>query len=404
MAAYTGLPLSRSSSWRLIHRSRTSFGTLCLTHFEPTERLRFCSTTDRRRCSSSLSMRQYREPNAASGSAASIAGGIGVGPRETQNSNLVDMKSPEVGEAEGRSGRNSLCAQVAGSECPSSYDATLGVLSNREMVTGRYVLAREADPKCVTVGLPIMVRVERSRLSALVEVATARERRFKLEMTGEALMASDSRAKSEKTGAALMARDSRPKSETNGEVLMERESRPKSEMIGEASIERESRARSDTIGEASMVRDSRARSETIGEALMARESRVKSETLEDSGRAVTKLGQSSGVANCSVSPVESSALRVQPRGPRSLSRAARRSLNSCGGRRAGGTSQSHCSPDRGATVMGIANRVRMRATTGWAARMTLIGRGMRIGVSSQDRIEPRGGVYGEMERRSRSAN
>ena len=50
--------------------------------------------------------------------------------------------------------------------------------------------------------------------------------------------------------------------------------------------------------------------------------------------------------------------------------------------------------DRGATVMGITNRVRMRPTTGCAARMTLVGAGIRIRVSPQDRIEPRGEVYG----------
>ena len=198
----------------------------------------------------------------------------------------------------------------------------------------------------LTVGLPDKVCVERSRLSALVEVATARESRFKSEMTVE------------------------------------------------ASIARESRERSETTGEAWMACESRARSDTSGEASMVRESRPKSEIMEDPPRAVMRLGQSSGMGNCSVSPVEDPPSRVQRRGRRSPRRAPRRGLNSSCGRRAGGRCRSYLNPNRGATVMGIENPVRMRATTGWAARVTLIGRGIRIGVSPQDGIEPRGGVYG----------
>ena len=102
---------------------------------------------------------------------------------------------------------------------------------------------------------------------------------------------------------------------------MARESRARSEMIGEASMARESRDRSETTGDVLMARESRDRSEKSGEALMARESRPKSETMEDAGGAVMKRGQSSGIANCSVSPEENSPSRVQPRGRRSPNRA-----------------------------------------------------------------------------------
>ena len=128
---------------------------------------------------------------------------LGLGKRRTRIWSIWS-RPKEVRPRDDR-GRRSLCAQLAGFECPSLYDAALGVLSNREMVTGRHVLARESAPKCVKVDLPIKVRVERSRLSALVEVTTARESRVKSEMTGEALIARESRPKSETTGEALMA-------------------------------------------------------------------------------------------------------------------------------------------------------------------------------------------------------
>ena len=62
------------------------------------------------------------------------------------------------------------------------------------------------------------------------------------------------------------------------------------------------------------ARESRDRLETIGEASMARESRLKSETMEDAGGAAMNRGQSSGIANCSVSPSRSTLRRGRSRG------------------------------------------------------------------------------------------
>ena len=218
------------------------------------------------------------------------------------------MESPERGKSKGRSGRRSECAQLTGSECPSWYDITLGVVE-----------------------FAVQVRVERSRLSAPVGIATARERRFRSETIGE----------------ASTARENRARLETIGEASMARESRARSEMNGEASMARESRDKSETTGDALMARESRDRSEKSGEALMARESRPKSETMEDAGEAVMKRGQSSGIGNCSVSPAENSPSRVQPRGRRSPSRAPRLGPNLSCGHRTGATSPSHSSPGSG---------------------------------------------------------